>query len=45
MNYVLAAIFAGAGIALLFWSKPLAQKFGAFYSRRFSAAFGSFATY
>jgi hypothetical protein len=43
MNYVLAVIFAMAGAALLFWNKPLSERFGAFYAERFSAAFGKLA--
>jgi hypothetical protein len=43
MNYFLATTFLIVGVALLVWNKPLSEKFGAFYSRRFSIAFGTLA--
>jgi hypothetical protein len=43
MNYLLATAFAVVGVALLVWNKPLSDRFGAFYSRRFSVTFGTLA--
>jgi hypothetical protein len=43
MNYILATAFAVAGVSLLVWNKPLSDRFGAFYSRRFSVTFGTLA--
>jgi hypothetical protein len=43
MNYLLAAAFAAIGITLLIWNKPVAEKLGAFYSRRFALTFGKLA--
>ena len=43
MNYLLAIVFALVGVALLLWNKPLSQKLGSFYSRRFSSTFGTLA--
>jgi hypothetical protein len=43
MNYLLAAIFAVAGIAILIWNKSLSDKLGAFYARRFALQFGRLA--
>src|SRR6266849_10137619 len=43
MNYLLAAVFAEIGIALLIWNKSLSERFGAFYSRRFVVTFGKLA--
>jgi hypothetical protein len=45
MNYVLGVIFTAAGIATLIWNKSLSKKFGAFYARRFSVAFGKLARF
>jgi hypothetical protein len=43
MNYLLGAIFAVVGGSLLVWNKPLSEKFGIFYSRRFADTFGTLA--
>ncbi len=43
MNYLLSLVFSGAGVAILLWNKPLSEKLGVFYSRRFSLTFGSLA--
>jgi hypothetical protein len=43
MNYLLSAVFSVAGISILIWNRPLSEKFGAFYSRRFVDAFGKLA--
>ena len=40
MDYLLAAILAIAGFAVLIWNKALSERFGIFYSQRFSATFG-----
>ena len=42
-NYLLSAVFAIAGIAVLTWNKALAEKLGAFYAHRYSATFGKLA--
>jgi hypothetical protein len=41
MNYILATVFAAIGLALFLWNRKLAERFGAFYARRFSATFGN----
>jgi hypothetical protein len=43
MNYLLSALFAVAGVSILIWNKPLSEKFGVFYSRRFASTFGTLA--
>ena len=45
MNYLLSAVLGMAGITILVWNKTLSQKFGEFYSPRFSATFGKLAHY
>ena len=45
MNYLLAVVFSFVGIGILFWNKTLADKLGAFYSRRYSETFGKSAQF
>src|ERR1700730_17974647 len=43
MNYLLAVVFGMVWICLLIWNKPLSDKFGKFYARRFASTFGGLA--
>ena len=44
MNYLLALVFAIIGTGILLRNKTFAEKFGAFYSRRYSATLGKTAS-
>jgi hypothetical protein len=43
MNFLLATVFAIAGIGVLARNKSLSDKLGKFYAGRFGATFGNFA--
>jgi hypothetical protein len=43
MNYPLAIVFAVLGVAVLFWSKTLSDRFLQFSVRRYSETFGRLA--
>jgi hypothetical protein len=43
MNYLLAVLLGIAGLLVLFWSKPLAKRFGHFTAERHAMTFGKFA--
>jgi len=42
---LIGVVLAAVGISILIWNKPLSEKLGAFYARRYVATFGNIAHY